>query len=189
MRKETLTDFLLMAQQERPEAVFKVGSSGGHSYFYIGTAAGLLGQMEDLSRHYRRSFRERWINEQTALEMALSLAPTPGRFADAKIKAAGEHKAIAGKKSLGLTMESYDQYVREWMKSVEMAYAKAATAKMKHEAFTPLDGRIVQETFRSIVPDEDATVVMINGYEAGRYWLVSELKNGVQKDEGDDDDE
>ena len=53
-----------------------------------------------------------------------------------------------------------------------------AKAEKELETYKPVESREVLETFESQI--EDAVIVMIDGSDAGSYWLLSEARNHVK---------
>lgn len=161
----------------------KVGSSDGSGFFYCGTVGNFVEDMEDHSDLLRKHALASVQAANRRLNQRLSNPPTIDRFCREELRSDKPN----------LTFENYRFYVDHYFAAIKGFKSAADTQEEHYEAFKPLSKReVVEIREASDAADPGVTILIIDGYELGKYWTVGEAKGksyiAFMKDSGDDDD-
>lgn len=181
----SLADLLATLPADRR---LKLGAHNGSSFFYVGTVADVRENMDIYSRKLRNYARMQLINAQADLEQKLRNPPTLQRYAMAQVKT----------EKPDWTIDGFHAQAAGWLRDVKKRTANLNMADRQYRAFVDLPIREVLSHFDADpLVDTDTTVIIVEGFEKGRYWTASEsngrcslgisMHNGQEYDEDPDD--
>ena len=182
---ERLIDTLTTMDPARP---IKIGADDGSSFFYAGTAGDVLENGDLYSRKLRNYARLLATNANADLEQSLRNPPTLQRYALAQIKSGDPDYSYDGFKAAATA----------WLREVRRRMDNKTKREQQNREFTDLLSRKVFQRFEAdAIAGEDATVIIVQGYEYGMYWthgdahgrcsLGISMHNGQEYDEDPDD--
>ncbi len=162
-----------------PGCPVKVGAKDGSSYIYTGVVDDLdLKELnlvcETATNNAYLAIKKRYKDELHRLK------PNLKKVLMAQIKAAGGGK-LTVKRGAAKTTDA------KALASAGRAYNLLIDCKCHLDAYKPLASREVLDVFRGYECGHP-TVIMINGFEVGKYWLISEA-GGADPDEQGEFDE
>lgn len=162
-----------------PGCPVKVGAKDGSSYIYTGVVddldlAELNFNCETAARNAYLAIKKRYKDELCRLKPKLK------KLLMEQIKQTDGGKLIV-KRGAAKTTDA------KALASVGRAYNLLIDCKYRLDAYTPLASREVLEVFRGYECGHP-TVIMISGFEVGKYWLISEA-GGADPDEQGEFDE
>ena len=162
----------------------KVGAKYGNNYFYCGTVGDLEKNLEKLSEEKHKEFVA--ARERTKGELEASVRNFPKIRSRVLIGNIPLTKWIESVKACAL---EYDEYrtkatldflmdCGKWAEKVRDGRNALNNSEKRLEGFMPLGSRGVMDAFFSSPVADDACplVLIISGYEAGKYWTVDEAK-------------
>ena len=161
------------------DQLIKLGAKNGSAFCYIGTADELLRSMKAVDEVFRACIEGAVASSKKYLKGQLANAPTLASYAT-------EHHKTHLNGKMRLSMDGYDNYVAQWFKSVTTAFIRVDTWQDRLDKYKPINRRRVIETYNSVEYDEPSLIILIEGYEVGKLWMPSEVKNGTEEetDEG-----
>lgn len=143
----------------------KLGAHNGSSFFYVGNVADCRENIDLYSRKLRNYARLQLINAQADLEQKLRNPPTLQRYAMAQVKMEKPDWSIDGFKA----------HAAGWLRDVKRTSANLNKSDRQYDAFTDLPIREVLSQFDADPQVEtDTTVIIVQGFEKGRYWTAAE---------------
>lgn len=158
----SLADLLATLPADRR---LKLGAHNGSSFFYVGTVADVRENMDLYSRKLRNYARMQLINAQADLEQKLRNPPTLQRYAMAQVKT----------EKPDWTIDGFKAQAAGWLRDVKRMTANLNKSDRQYDAFADLPIREVLSHFDADPQVEtDTTVIIVDGFEKGRYWMGSE---------------
>jgi len=157
-----LADLLATLPAERR---LKLGAHSGSSFFYVGTVADCRENIDLYSRKLRNYARLQLINAQADLEQKLRNPPTLQRYAMAQVK----------REKPDWTIDGFKAQASGWLRDVKRLTANLNKSDRQYDAFVDLPIREVLSHFDADPQVEtETTVIIVEGFEKGRYWTASE---------------
>lgn len=143
----------------------KLGAHNGSSFFYVGTVADVRENMDLYSRKLRNYAKMQLINAKADLEQKLRNPPTLQRYAMAQVKT----------EKPDWTIDGFHAQAAGWLRDVKRLAGNLDKADRQYKAFADLPIREVLSHFDADpLVDTDTTVIIVEGFEKGRYWTASE---------------
>ena len=147
------------------EDVF-IGSKS--AFFFIGKPEEFENAVYDLDKQWYANFKTRIKSAQNKIASHKATKPKE----DMKPVVKKMWDADAGKNA---EVElKYEYFYTLWHKKLEEYQRQVAHAKEMFVRFKPFSGREVKEVYRNIA--DDATIVIVEGDEAARFWFKSEYE-------------
>lgn len=171
-----------------PDKRLKVGAEEGSSFFYAGTVGDFLDHMENYSYLLERYAQNVVDNAVRVRDQKINNPLTIDRFIKQQMRQLDP----------AISLDDYKTYLARYFDGVARAINAVNKAKEAQEGFKYLHQRKVIKIFESDpVADYDTTIMIIEGYEKGKYWTISEadgnypvaLANNVDTSDPDDSDE
>lgn len=161
----------------------KVGASDGSGFFYCGTVGDFVEDMEDYSDLLRKHAQANVQAANRRLNQRLNNPPTIERFCREELRSDKPN----------LSFENFTFYVNHYFSAIKNLKSAADTQVFNYDAFKPLGKReVVDIREASYAADPGVTILIIEGYEIGKYWTVDEVKGKTHiafiENSGDEDD-
>lgn len=150
------------------EKKLKVGAENGSAFFYCGTVGDFIANITDYSLLCKQNALDTFERAKSRLDYRVKNPPTVETFVQSEMK--NDKKDFS--------MDNFFRYVQHYFKSLDRLINSLENAKSKLEKFKPLTEREVVEIREADpVADQDVTIAIITGYEAGSYWTAKEAWN------------
>ena len=150
----------------------KIGAENGTGFFYVGSVDNFITNIERVDAACHMAADHRVRNCKTRMERLLKNCPTPGMFS-ARLLAKGRVNEI--------TAEGYNSLLNEYFGKVRSLDEETKRAEELLEHYTTIELRTVVTCFEADPDvDEDCLVIIIEGWELGKYWMLEEAKEGEE---------
>ncbi len=164
-RKESFEEVLMEMPKDYK---IKIGSVGGNGFFYMGTNTDMLRQMKTYDRKAKDHIRK---THTGALNTYLVVRDNLPNFE--KFKAYQKRKNLSAVSNL-----DYTKYRNAWMKKLDRTYKRKLETEEHLKNYVELPKRQIIDQFEAINGiDEDTMVIILDGYEIGKYWSFDEAKS------------
>ena len=154
------------------ELIVKLGMEGGSSFVFIGKAADL--DLDYLNRMCETAINTAYVNSRKKYLDLLGKAKSTNILINVEDQIA----RCRGKLALKLPRKNSSTAVVKWLESVERAYNIYADCKRHAESYKAVADREVIDIFKGFESGHP-TVIMIEGYEVGKLWMIGEEQYGV----------
>lgn len=149
------------------ETYIKVGTEKGSSYFYIGKAGDMKENLVEYGSKLKLYWRAKILREQKLIDAETCNATMAGYVNSNKYKTPNYKTP---------SFEGFIDYMKSCLERALMARERKEDAQVKAMTAKALSARNVIECNPSDVNlPTDALNIIVEGYENGRLWLVSEI--------------
>jgi hypothetical protein len=150
------------------EKKLKVGAENGSAFFYCGTVGDFIANITDYSLLCKQNALDTFERAKSRLDYRVKNPPTVETFVQSEMK--NDKKDFS--------MDNFFRYIQHYFKSIDRLINSLENAKIKLEKFKPLSERETIEIREADpIADQNATIMIITGYEVGSYWTVEEAGN------------
>ena len=133
------------------------------AFIFMDTPEVFFNMRVEINDLWRRKFQSTVEKSTMTLENIKSNPPKEDDTSLREVWIAG-HKSIKN--------FSYEDLLDEWKTRIERIEANLNNSKKQLEEFIPFEQREVIMSYRNI--DNTATIIIIPGYESGKFWMKSE---------------
>ena len=158
---------LLQLNQNEPVSI---GAQSG--FFFIGYPKEFLEQEEEINKQWQTFFAQCLNSATAAYENCLAAPPEPNK----EVKRRQVDFAI---NRMTDAVIPYEVLYKEWEEKCAALQVSKFKALKRYDKFKPFGKRDVKECYRNL--DNNANIVIIRGYESGRYWTKQEYDRDKQK--------
>jgi len=151
--------------------IVSIGSQSG--FFFIGYPQEFLEQEEEYNKRWELAFKQSVAAATTAYNNCVKSPPDPDR----EIKRKERDPKTNRMTDMVVPIEILE---KEWKQKCDNLEIAMQRANMKVNKFKPFGKREVKECYPGL--NDDKEVIIIKGYEVGRYWMKSEFDKDTRKD-------
>ncbi len=143
----------------------KVGTEGGSGFFYCGIAGDMLDGIDAYNARVYGYVTQSVTNAGKSLESTLAHCPTLQDFARKELQ----------EKHPDLSIEHWNKAVAAWLKRVTSSKNRKDFLEEYFKNYENIKKRKVTDMRGALdVVDPDTTIIIIEGIERGKYWMISE---------------
>lgn len=158
----------------------KLGADLGSGFFFCGSCELLKKREEDYDRELRTAAKNAAATAKKSRDFAVENPPSLSSFILAELLHDNPNP----------TVESYTKSLTIWMKECVKRGETYKAAKERYDNYESLMSReVVRCTESDPAVDENKLIVIVRGYERGKYWLYDEAKGAPLGLMGDIDEE
>ena len=156
-------------KEKNPDQIIKIGSVDGTGFWYCGTVRYFLDNISSINKTVKEYSAAQLASAQKAFESLLESYPTPADYAKLELKKEAEERKMS--------VEGYNKLLSRWFSAVISADARIKTWEQRFENYVALSKREVKDSdMADPVVDEGVLWILVDGFEAGRYWTTDEVK-------------
>ena len=148
----------------------KIGAENGSGFFYAGSIVNYLDNIERVDKACHLAAKQNVSRHKDRIDRMCRNCPTPEAFA---------RRCLARDEQEKMTSENYSQFLDAYYKKLCSVSEETQKAEDILNNWKVLAQRKVVRCDDSIA-DEDCLVVIIEGYELGRYWTLDEVPKGEE---------
>ena len=140
------------------------------AYFFMDKPSVFIEEIKEYDYTWQGKFYQTWKSSIGRLEAHKQMKPIEG---ETQVKSVWENGNKVEK-----TFE-YTELIDAWTKRLDALETNAKMWKKQLDEFKPFEEREVKEAYLNI--NKTAIIIIIEGYESGKFWLKSEwnrFKNG-----------
>lgn len=160
----------------------KIGAESGNGFFYVGSVDNFQKNLNRITKACKKAAQHEIDQKKARFERLCAEYPTIEDFA--------KEYGLSDKKDK-LTAENYISLLDRHFARIRKASELWALSQDNFSKFKPMTRREVIRYDDSFV-DEDCLIVIVEGYEFGKYWMTSEAASdmdvGFSTDEDEDED-
>jgi len=146
----------------------KVGAKDGSGFFYAGTVNNFIENFDMIDKACKKEAKDTANRRKEELDKLCSSAPTPEMWA---------RKCVARDNLDDLNCARYEQNLGRHFHKIAHAAEAAKLAKDRNKYYAKLGSRNVIDCYASNM-DEDCVIIIVEGYEVGKYWTLDEAPEG-----------
>lgn len=150
----------------------KLGAENGNGFFYAGKVNTLLKDTYKVDKVCHLAAKKAVTKYTNQLDRLCRYYPAPGEYAMTLIKnnAADE-----------ISAEHYLKFLDKHFNKIKSTSAALGTAKDMLEHYKCLESRkVIRCEEANDTVDEDCLVIIVEGYERGKYWMLNEAEPGKE---------
>lgn len=179
IENKTLPEVLTKCKDRK----IKIGAVGGNSFFFCGPCELFIERADDYDKDLKAAANNAAISARKLFEGLLKKPPTLSSYVSEEIRD-GEGKP---------TFDGYIKAVSAWMMACVRKRELYQTAMDRADNFQEVMKRQVvsiKEADKAV--DEGYLIIIIRGFERGKFWMSEEVKDdpfGLVGDTEEDDEE
>ena len=148
----------------------KIGAGTGNGFFYVGSVDNFQKNLNRITKACKKAAQHEIDQKKARFEKLCAEYPTIEDFA--------KEYGLSDKKD-ELTAENYISLLDRHFARIRKASESWALSQDNFSKFKPMTRREVIRYDDSFV-DEDCLIVIVEGYELGKYWMTSEASTDME---------